>query len=152
AFGGACADQGVELIDEADDLALRVDDFLDHGLEAVFKFAAELGAGDHGAEVEADQFLILELIGHVAAHDALGEPFDDGGFAYAGLADEHGIVLGAAAENLHHAADFVIAANDRIEFALTGGLGKVVGVALQGLVFGFGILVGDALGAAHRNQ
>ena len=152
AFGSAGADQGVELIDEADDLAVGIDDFFDDGFEAIFEFAAELGAGDHGAEVDGDQLLTLELVGHVAADDALGEAFDDGGFADAGLADQHGVVLGAAAEHLHDAADFFFAADDRVELALAGGLGEVVGVALEGLVFGFGILVGHALGAADGDE
>ena len=152
AFGGAGADEGVELVDEAEDFAVGIDDFLDDGLEAVFEFAAELGAGDHAAEIDGDQFLVLELIGHVAADDALGEAFDDGGFADAGFADEDGIVLGAAAEHLHDAADFVVAADDGIEFAEAGGFGEVVGVALESLVFGLGILIGDALRAADGDE
>jgi hypothetical protein len=68
----------------------------------------------------------LQLIGHVAAHDALGEAFDDGGLADAGLADEHRVVLGAAAEHLHDAADFVVAADHGVELALAGGFGEIV--------------------------
>ena len=152
ALGRAGAHQRVQLVDEADDLAVGIDDFLHHGLQAVFEFAAELGAGDHGAQVDGHQLLVLELVGDVAAHDALRQAFDDGGLAHAGLADQHRIVLGAPAQHLHDAADFVFAADHRVELALAGGLGQVVGVALQGLVLGFGILVGDALAAAHRDQ
>ena len=152
AFGRARADQGVQLVDEADDLAVGIDDFLDHGLEAVFEFAAELGAGDHAAEVDGHQLLVLELIGHVAADDALGEAFDDGGLADARFADQHRVVLGAAAEHLHDAADFVVAADHRIELALAGGFGEIVRVAFQRLIFGLRILVGDALRAAHGDQ
>ncbi len=152
AFRRARADQGVQLIDEADDLAVGIDDFLDHRLEAVFEFAAELGAGDHAAEVDRHQLLVLELIRHVAADDALGEAFHDGGLADARFADQHRVVLGAAAEHLHHAADLVVAADHRIEFALTGGFGEIVRVAFQRLVLGLRILVGDALRAAHGNQ
>ena len=39
-----------------------------------------------------------------------------------------------------------------IELAVAGGFGEIVGVAFQGLVLGLGILVGDALGAAHGDQ
>ena len=141
----AGAHQRVQLVDEADDFAVGIDDLLHHGLEAVFELAAELGAGDHRAEVDGHQFLVLELVGHVAAHDALGQAFHDGGLAHAGLADQHRVVLGAAAEHLHDAADLVVAADHRVELALAGGFGEVVRVALQRLVFGFGILVGDAL-------
>ena len=100
----------------------------------------------------ATSFLFLQLVGDVAAHDALGQAFHDGGLADAGLADEHGVVLGAAAEHLHDAADFVVAADDGVELALAGGFGEIEGVALERLVFGFGILVGDALRAADGDQ
>jgi hypothetical protein len=36
------------------------------------------------------------------ADDLLGQALDDRGLADAGLADEHRVVLGAAAEDLHH--------------------------------------------------
>ena len=44
--------------------------------------------------------LVLEPLGHVAANDALGQPFDDGGLAHARLADQHGVVLGAPRQDL----------------------------------------------------
>ena len=152
AFRRARPDQGVQLVDEADDLAVGIDDFLDHRFEAVFEFAAELGAGDHAAEVDGHQFLVLELIGHVAADDALGETFHNGGLADAGFADQHRVVLGAAAQHLHDAANLVVAADHRIEFALPGGFGEIVRVAFEGLIFGLRILVRDALRAAHGDQ
>src|ERR1035438_2996943 len=65
-----------QFVDEADDFAVGIDDFLDHRLEPVFKLAAELGAGDHAAQVDGHQLLVLELIGHVAAVDALRQALD----------------------------------------------------------------------------
>ncbi len=100
----------------------------------------------------ATRRLFLKLIGNVAAHDALGEAFDDGRLSDAGLADEHGIVLGAAAEHLHHAADLVFPADHWVELALAGGFGEIVRVAFERLIFRLGILVGDALRAAYRDQ
>ena len=46
ALGLARADDGVQLVDEQDDLALGAGDFLDDGLEPLFELAAELRAGD----------------------------------------------------------------------------------------------------------
>ena len=92
--------------------------FLQHGLEPVLKFAAEFRAGDHRPQVEGDEPLVLQLFGHVARDDALRQAFDDGGLADAGLADQHRIVFGAARKNLHHAANFFVAADHRIELRL----------------------------------
>ena len=97
ALGRARADQRVQLVDEQDDLAVRFLDFLEHGFEPVFELAAIFCAGEHGAQVERDDALVAQALGHVAGDDAAGEALDDGGFAHAGLADEHGIVFGAAA-------------------------------------------------------
>ena len=152
AFGRACADQGVQLVDEENDFAVRFFDFLEDGFEAVFKLAAILCAGEHGAEVERDDALVAQALGHVAGDDAAGEAFDDGGFADAGLADEDGVVLGAAAEHLDDAANLFVAADDGIELAAAREFGEVLGVFFEGLELAFGILVGDALRAAHGGE
>ncbi len=96
--------------------------------------------------------LVLERLGHVAAHDALGDALDDGRLADARLADEHRVVLGAAREHLHHAADLLVAADDRVDLALAGELGEVAAVLLERLELPLGILVGDALAAAHAGE
>ena len=93
-------------------------DFLQHGLEPILELAAELRARDERAHVERDEPLVLQRLGHVAAHDALRDALDDGRLADARLADEHGIVLRAAREHLHDAADLLVAADDRIDLAL----------------------------------
>src|ERR1700733_13432176 len=58
-----------------------------------------------------------------AIDDAQRQPFSDGGLAHARLADQHRIVLGAAGQDLDGAADFLVAADHRVELALTGGGG-----------------------------
>jgi hypothetical protein len=152
ALGGARADDGVQLVDEQNDAALGIGHFLEECLEAVFEFAAVFGTGDHGAEVHGDDPFVLERIGHVAGDDAAGEAFDDGGFADAGLADEHRVVFGAAGKHLHHPADFLVAADHRVEFAGAGGGGEVGAVFFERLELALGLGVGDALGAADGGQ
>ena len=124
AFGLAGADDGVQLVDEQDDRALRLLHFLEHRLEPLLELAAELGPGDQGAHVQGDDALVLQPLRHVAADDALGQPLDDGGLADAGLADQHRVVLGAARQHLDDAADLLVAADDRIELALARRAGS----------------------------
>ncbi len=152
AFGGAGADHGVELVDEQDDLALRVGDFLEDRLQPLFELAAVLRAGDERAHVERDDALVLEPFRHVAADDAAGQAFDDGGLADAGLADEHRVVLRAARQHLNDAADFLVAADDRIELASARQLGEVAAVALERLIRALGVLARHALRSAHAGQ
>ncbi len=109
------------------------------GFEPLFEFAAEFCAGDEGAHVERDHATVLEALRHVALDDPQGEAFDDGRFADARLADEHGIVLRAPRENLNHAANFLIAADHRVELALAGPLDQIDAVLFQRLEFALGI-------------
>jgi hypothetical protein len=149
ALGLAGADQGVQLVDEDDDLALGGRDFLEHGLQALLELAAELGAGHQGAQVERHQAPVLEGLGHVAVDDALGQALDDGGLADAGLADQHGVVLGPAREHLDGAPDLLVAADDRVELARARGRGQVLGVLLERLV---AVLGRGAVGLAALAQ
>ena len=86
------------------------------------------------AHVERHQPPVLEAVGHVAIGDAQRQPFGDRGLADAGLADQHRIVLGAAGEDLDGAADFLVAADHRIELAVARRLGEVAGEFLQRVV------------------
>ena len=70
AFGFACADDGVEFVDEEDDLAFAGGDFLEEGFETFFEFAAEFCSSHHAAEVHADEPFVFEGIGDVAGDDA----------------------------------------------------------------------------------
>ena len=89
--------------------------FLQHRLQTVFEFAAIFRASDQRSQIESDQALRFQHIGNVTGNNALRESFDDGGLADAGFADQHRIILRASRQNLHHAANFFIAANHRIE-------------------------------------
>ena len=145
ALGLAGADDGVQLVDEQDDLAALGLDLGQHGLEPLLELAAVFGAGDQRAHVERQQLLVLQALGHVALDDALRQAFGDGGLADAGLADQHGIVLGAPGQHLDGAADLLVAADDGIDLALGGGRGEVAGIALERIV---GLLRRGAVGGA----
>ena len=150
ALGGAGANERVHFVDERDELALGRRDLLEHRLEALLELTAEFGAGDERAQIERHEPLVLETLGHVAVHDALRESFHDGGLADARLADEHRVVLGATRQHLHHASDFFVATNHRIEFALSRGLGEIARESLQSLVLRLRTLVGHAVRSANR--
>ena len=107
-----------------------------------------LAPGDERAEVERDDALVLEALGHVAADDALGEPLDDGRLADAGLADEDRVVLGPARQDLDDPADLLVAADDRIELARARLGRQVAAVLLERGVRALRVRRGHALAAA----
>ena len=120
ALRGAGADDRVQLVEEEDHGPGRVGDLLEDGLQALLELAAVLRAGEQRADVERDDAPVAQRLRDVAGDDALGEALDDRGLADAGLADEHGVVLRAAREDLDDAADLVVAADDRVELAQLG--------------------------------
>ncbi len=116
AFGRAGADQRVQLVDEQDDLAGRAADLVHDALHALFELAAVLRSRNQPGKVERDDALVAQRLGNVALDDALRQAFGDRGLADARFADERGIVLRAAREDLNDALDLAAAADDRIEF------------------------------------
>ena len=152
AFGLARADDGVDLVDEEDDASVRGADLVQHRLQALLELAAVLRAGHQGGQVEREDGAVLESFRHVAAHDALREPLDDGGLADARLADEDGVVLRLAAEDADDVADLRVAADDGVQLAGARELDEVRAVFLQRLVLALGIVRRHALVAAHRAQ
>src|SRR6185436_5132441 len=124
ALGGAGTDEGVDLVDEQDDVAAGPD-LLEDLLQPLLEVTAVARTGNKGTEVEGVDLLVLERLGHLALDDVLGEALDDGGLADAGLADQDRVVLGAPGQHMHDTLDLLAAADDRVELALAGGLGQV---------------------------
>ena len=149
AFGRAGADDGVEFVDEEDDLAFRGCHFLEKCLEPIFELAAELRTGDHRADIHGNDAFVLERFRHVSRDDAPREPLHDGRLADARFADKDRIILCAARKDLHRAPDLVVAADHRIDLALAGKLSEIASIFLESLVFAFGILIGHALVSAN---
>src|SRR6185369_3975331 len=55
AFRFARADDGVQLIDEDDELTFAFGNLFEHGFEPLLEFSAEFGASDERSEVECHQ-------------------------------------------------------------------------------------------------
>ena len=145
-FGSARSDQGVQFVDEQNRV-LGPADFVHDRLDPLFELTAILGAGDHHRQIQDDDPSIGQQLGNVALDHALGKALDDGGFADAGFAQQDGVVLRAAAENLDRPLDFFFASDDRVELALAGQLGQVAAETIEGRGFRFAALGGFAAGA-----
>ena len=95
ALGRARTDERVQLVDEQDRV-VRVAQLLDDLLEPLLELAAVLRAGDERPDVEGQDALVEQDVGHVAGDDPVGQALGDGGLADAGLADQRRVVLGLA--------------------------------------------------------
>ena len=144
----AGTDDRVELVDEEDDLPRGALDLLQDRLETLLELAAVLRPREQRADVERPDALALQALRHVTRDDSLREALDDRRLADAGVADENGIVLRAAREDLDHAADLLVSPDHRVELALLRGLRQVAAELLERLVGLLGVLRGDATPAA----
>ena len=141
ALRGTGTDDGVQFVDEEDDV-LRAADFIHDRLDAFLELAAILRARDHEGEVKRDDALLAQQFRDVALGDFLRETFDDGGLAHAGFSEQHRVILGAAAENLDDALDLVEPADDGIHLAFAGDLGQVAAKSLERRRLHFALLFG----------
>ncbi len=137
----------MQLVDE-EDRVLGAADLVHHGLDPLFELAAVLRAGDHHRQIEDHDPPVHEQLGDVPLDDPLGEPLDDRRLAHARLAQEHGVVLRAAAEDLHRPLDFLLAADHGIELPLPGQFGQVAAETVQGRRLRFAGPLAFALSAA----
>ena len=135
ALGGARAHQHVHLIDKQDGI-LFGGQLFDDLFDALLELAAVLGARDHAGQVERDDALVLQGLGHVARDDLLRQALDDRGLADARIADQRRVVLGAAGQDLDDALDLLFAADDRVELAFLGGGGQVAAELVERVACG----------------
>ncbi len=66
AFGFAGADHRVQLVDEEDDVAFLLREFVQHRLQTFFEFAAEFRARDQRTHVERENAFALQPFRHLA--------------------------------------------------------------------------------------
>ena len=69
--------------------------------------------------------LFEERLRNVVGHDPVGQALRDGRLPDARLADQGGVVLGAAGEDLDDPLDLLLAPDDGVELACAGGIGQV---------------------------
>ena len=128
----------VDLVDHQDDVT-QLFDLVDKALHPLLKLAPELSPGHQRRQVEEVDLFISQLEGHIPRHDPLGKALRDGGLAHAGLADETGVVLLAAVQDLDDPLDLLRPADDRVQLALLGLAVQGDAVALQELPLAVGL-------------
>ena len=139
----------MQFVDEDNRLAFVPGQVFQHVLESLLELAPKLRARQQGRHVQRQHAFALERLRHLARHDALRQPFHNRRLADTRLADQHRVVLGPALQHLDGAADFVIAADHRVQFAHAGTFGQVDAILLERLALVFGVGAIHVLPTAH---
>ena len=132
----------VQLVQKEDDVA-RPAHLAQHQIHPVLELAPVLGARHHGGEVQGQQPLAPQGLWHPAGGDAKGQSLRHRRLPHPRLADEAGVVLGAAGQNLDDPAHLLLPAHQRVQLSLMGQPGQVPGIAVGDP--GLGPLSGAAL-------
>ena len=103
----------------------------DHVLKALLELTAILGTSHKTGQVERPDIHVEKVLGHVAGNNLLRQALNQSSLAHTGIAQDKRVVLGAAREDLHHARNLFLAADNRIEFALASAATKIDGKLLQ---------------------
>ena len=83
------------------------------------------------ADKTADVAFVLQIFGHVSAHDTESESLGDGCFADARFTDKNRVVLGAATQDLEDTTDFIVTPDHGIQLAAPCTLIQIDGVLLE---------------------
>ena len=146
-LGASGAYDRVEFVNEKNDGARCFIDFFQNRLQPVLKFSAEFCPGKQRPQIEGKHPFVFKGFGDIPRYDSLGKPFNDGCLSDPRFADDDGIILCPAGQDLHDPADLFIAADHRIKLSFSGFFRQVAAVSLKRLVFLFRCLVGHALGS-----
>ena len=144
-FSSACSHEGMQFVNKKDNATFGARYLLEDGFQTFLKLASVLSSCDECTQIEGHYLFVGQRFWHITAHDTLGQPFNNSGFADARLTNQYRIILGAATQYLDDAPDLLITPNDRIKLALPGQFSEVASILFKRLVFPFGILIGHAL-------
>ena len=106
---------------------------LDKSLHAALELAAKLRSRNERREVKKIYLLTAQLIRHPVERYALGKSLGHGCLADARLADETGIVLLAAVEDLNDALELLLAAYHIVKLPRSGSVCEIYAVIVQKL-------------------
>ena len=114
----------MELINENDDAGV-LHQLLHDRLEALFKLTAILGPRHDEGDIQRQDALVRQKMGHVPAHDPLRKTLHDGGLPHPRFADQYRVVLRATTQHLLHPLELARSTHQWIQQVLYARVGQI---------------------------
>ena len=130
AFRLTSTNHRVDLVNEKDNLAFLLSQFIQYCFEALFELTAKLCSSNERPHIKCQDLLVLQTLRHFSINDSLRESFNDCSFTNTRFPDQQRVILGAALQDLDSSTNFIITADDGVELTLLGPFSQIDGVFL----------------------
>jgi len=147
-----CSDNGMQFVNEKDDLSLAFLDFIEHGLEPLFKFAPVFGSRKKRSHIKRKDGSVLQPFRDVAPVDPHRQSFDYGGLTDSGFSYKHRVVLCLTAQYPDHTSYLFVTADNRVEFVLAGCLDQISAIFFKHFIGVLRVVCGHPLVATDVGQ
>ena len=107
-----CSDNRMQFINEQNDFAFTLLDFVQNGFQPLFKFTTIFCTGNQCTQIQREQDSVFQVIRNVAPYNSQCQPFGNRCFTNTRFANQHRIVLGLSGQDSNDVSDFTISAND----------------------------------------
>mmetsp|Transcript_1099 Transcript_1099/g.1640 ORF Transcript_1099/g.1640 Transcript_1099/m.1640 type:complete len:277 (-) Transcript_1099:539-1369(-) len=129
----------VHLVNEQHNLPITVLHLLQHSLETLLKLPPHTRSSDERTHIQPNKpTRRLQQIRHIARHHSLRNSLRNRRLPHTRITNQHRIILRPSTQNLNRSSNFIVASNDRVEFALFGLFCEVNAVFVQSVVHVFG--------------
>ena len=132
----------MQFINEQNDFTFALFDFIQNGFQTFFKFTSEFCASNEGAHIQRENGFVFQTVGNIFFDNTLCKTFRDGCFTDTGFTDEHRVIFGFSGQNTDDVTDFIVTANNWIQFFASCFFHQVSAVFLQSIISCFGRIAG----------
>lgn len=120
----------MNFVDYKDNIA-KSNDLGNETFYSCLKLTAKLRSGDKRRKIEKIYLFVKELCWDVLTCNFLRKSFGNSRFAYAGLADENGIILRSSVEYPNNSCEFYLSSDYGIELSFLCIAGKIDSVLFK---------------------
>ena len=143
---------GMQLINEQNDLSIAVLHIIQYGFQTFLKFTSVFCAGYQCTHIQCKNLLILQSLRYITFYNTLCQPFHHGGLTDTGFTDQYRVVLRFTGQDTYHVTDLTVSSDDRIQLLVSRFLHQILTVFFQSIISSLRIVTGNSLVASYGRQ
>ena len=148
----AGTNNGVQLINEQNDLSVAVLHIIQYGFQTFLEFTSVFCTGYQCSHIQSEYLLVLQSLRDITFYNTLCQPFHHGGLTDTGFTDKYRVVLRLTGQDTYHVTDLTVSSDDRIQLLVSRFLHQILTVFFQSIISSFRIVTGNSLVASYGRQ